>query len=307
MIRTPFTFRFRSPGRRAALLIGAAALLACVAPGFAAKAPELPPLTTASGNPRLPGKFVWADLVTDDVPAARAFYARLFGWTFRDIGNYAIGANDYRPVCGMFQRERPKDGKAKPRWFAYISVPSVERARETVTKAGGRVLAEPKKMPKRGEQAVFADPEGALFGVVRSSAGDPEDFLADAGDWIWIQLLSRNAGTAAEFYTKVAGYEVIANGASNRVSDYVLSSKGYARATVRTIPASQQEVRPTWLPFVRVKSVNESVALAKQLGGRALIEPKPELLDGRAAVVADPTGAPIGLLEWSDTLLKGAK
>ena len=74
----------RCPGRRAAPLIGTAALLACAAPGFAAKAPELPPLTTASGNPRLPGKFVWADLVTDDVPAARKFYAGLFGWTFRD-------------------------------------------------------------------------------------------------------------------------------------------------------------------------------------------------------------------------------
>ena len=96
-------------------------------------------------------------------------------------------------------------------------------------------------MPKRGEQAVFADPEGALFGVVKSSAGDPEDFLAEPGDWIWIQLLSRNAGKAAEFYRKVAGYEVIENAASNRVSDYVLSSKGYARATVRTIPARQQE------------------------------------------------------------------
>ena len=50
-----------------------------------------------------------------------------------------------------------------------------------MTKAGGRVLAPPQKMPKRGEQAVFADPEGALFGVVKSSSGDPEDFLAEPG------------------------------------------------------------------------------------------------------------------------------
>src|SRR5579864_321155 len=33
----------------------------------------LPSLSTA-GNPRLPGKFVWADLVTDNVAAAQKFY-----------------------------------------------------------------------------------------------------------------------------------------------------------------------------------------------------------------------------------------
>jgi predicted enzyme related to lactoylglutathione lyase len=303
----PFTPACWCLGRRAAALIGTAALLACALPGFAAKAPELPPLTTASGNPRLPGKFVWADLVTDDVPAARKFYTGLFGWTFQGFGNYAIAANDQRPLCGMFQRERPKDSSAQPRWFAYISVQSVDRAQQEVTKAGGRVVAEPRKMAKRGEQAVFADPEGAIFGVVKSSSGDPEDFLAEPGDWIWIQLLSRNAVNAASFYSKVAGYEIIENGVSNRVSDYVLSSKGYARATVRTIPAKQEKVQPAWLLFVRVKNIGDSVALAKQLGGKVLLEPKPEVLDGKVAVIADPTGAAIGLLEWSDTFLKGGK
>src|SRR5262245_31241075 len=61
---------------------------------------DLPPLTTASGNPRLPGKFVWADLVTDDVLTARKFYAQLFGWTFWEMGNYSIALNEERPMCG---------------------------------------------------------------------------------------------------------------------------------------------------------------------------------------------------------------
>jgi predicted enzyme related to lactoylglutathione lyase len=278
-----------------------------VASSFAADAPPLPPLTTVSGSPRLPGKFVWADLVTDDVPVARRFYAQLFGWSFWDMGNYTIALNDERPLCGMFQRSRPKDRAAEPRWFGYISVASVDRAAQAVTKAGGRVLAAPQPMPKRGDQAVFADPEGALFGVVKSTAGDPEDFLAEPGDWIWIQLLSRDARKAAEFYRAVAGYEVVENLANNRLNDYVLTSKGYARATVRTIPSANAQVKPTWLPFVRVKNVGESVAKAKQLGGKVRIEPKPELFDGRVAVIADPTGAVIGLLEWQEGMLKGGR
>src|SRR5215471_18271613 len=67
------------------LSVGAASALA-------AEGPVFPPLTSVSGNPRLPGKFVWADLVTDDVPAARKFYGSLFGWTFREIGNYSIAS-----------------------------------------------------------------------------------------------------------------------------------------------------------------------------------------------------------------------
>jgi predicted enzyme related to lactoylglutathione lyase len=257
-----------------------------------------------SDNPRLPGKFVWADLVTDDVAVARTFYAQLFGWSFRDAGNYAIAANDERPLAGMFQRPRPANSNARPRWFGYISVPNVGRAERAVTKAGGKVAAPPQKFPKRGEQAVFYDREGALFGVIRSSSGDQEDFLAEPGDWIWIQLLSRDAPKAAEFYRAVAGYEVAENTAPNRLSDYVLCSRGYARATVRTIPSAKGQVQPDWLLFVRVKNVADSVAKAKELGGKALIEPRPDLLKGKVAVVADPTGAAIGLLEWSDEFLK---
>jgi uncharacterized protein len=282
--------------------------LAALALGHGAEAAALPPLTTVSGSPRLPGKFVWADLVTDDLPAATKFYAELFGWRFHDYGGYVIAVHDDRPVGGLFQRPRPEgQSDARPRWMGYISVSSVARAQRAVTTAGGRVLAAPKKFPKRGEQALFADPEGALFGVVKSSSGDPPDFMAEPGEWIWIQLLSRDGRKAAEFYRSVAGYDIIENVETNRLSDYVLTSEGFARATVRTMPKDRDKVRPAWLPFVRVQSVGESVTKAKELGGKVLVEPKPEFFNGKVAVVADPTGAAIGVLEWSDDLLKGGR
>jgi uncharacterized protein len=40
---------------------------------------------------------------------------------------------------------------------------------------------------------------------------------------------------------------------------------------------------------------------AVTLGGRILVEPRIERHGGRVAVVADPLGAPFGLLEWPDT------
>ena len=284
-----------------------AALSVLWAGSLASPAGELPPLSTISGSPRLPGKFVWADLVTDNALVAQKFYSDLFGWKFYDYGGYFVGRHDDRPLCGVFQRPRPKDSLAQPRWFGYISVNNVGRAERAVTKAGGRVMAAAKKMPERGQQAVFADAEGALFGVVKSSSGDPEDFLAEPGEWIWIQLLSRDARKAAEFYRAVAGYEIIENTEAGRVSDYVLTSEGYARATVRTIRSADPKVQPTWQPFVRVKNVGESVARAKALGGAVLFDPRPEVYDGKVAIIADPTGAAIGIMEWQERTTKGGR
>ena len=152
-----------------------------------------------------------------------------------------------------------------------------------------------------------ADPEGVVFGVIKSRSGDPEDFLAEPGEWIWIELLSRDARQAAEFYRGVAGYEIVENSDSPRANDYVLVSEKFARATVMEIPKDHPQVRPAWLPYVRVKHIAESITQARQLGGQVLVAPQPELFDGRIAVVADPTGAAIGLLEWDVPADKGGQ
>ena len=266
------------------------------------QAQKLPPIGEGK---RLPGKFVWADLVTYDAPAAVKFYKGLFGWTFSDYNGYIIADNDDMPVAGIFQKPRPADPQAKPRWFGYISVPNVEKAATAVVKGGGRVLAPARKFPGRGDQAVFMDPEGALFGAIRSSSGDPQDYEADVGDWIWIQMWSRDSLKSAEFYGSVVGYEVEENTASARTNDYVLVSEKYARGTVLQLPADDKQLRPTWLLFVRVKNVIEAVAKAQELGGKVLIAPSAELFQDHVAVIADPTGAAVGLLEWDVQALKG--
>jgi predicted enzyme related to lactoylglutathione lyase len=267
-------------------------------------AEKLPPI---GNGKRLPGKFVWADLVTYDVPGSAKFYKGLFGWNFTDYGGYVIVDNEERPIAGMFQKPKPADSQAKPRWFGYISVPNVARVQETVTKAGGRVLAAPQKFPGRGEQAVFADPEGALFGVIRSSSGDPADYEADVGDWIWIQMWSRNSRKSADFYRSVGGYEIDENTVSARSNDYVLVSERYARGTVLQLPDTYADVKPTWLLFVRVKDVAESCAKVPELGGKVLIPPSAELYQNHVAAIADPTGAAIGLMQWSEQVLTEGK
>ena len=48
----------------------------------------------------------------------------------------------------------------------------------------------PRDIDDRGRLAVVGDPEGAIFGVVRTTGGDPPDRDPEVGDWLWNELWS---------------------------------------------------------------------------------------------------------------------
>ena len=51
------------------------------------------------------------------------------------------------------------------------------------------------------------------------------------------------------------------------------------------------DVKPNWLPYIAVKDVMAIVAKAEELGGKVLVEPDKAIREGRAAIIADPSGA----------------
>jgi uncharacterized protein len=81
----------------------------------------------------------------------------------------------------------------------------------------------------------------------------------------------------------------------------LLASDDYARASVNSLPAATPGRHPYWLNFVRVEDTLKMTAKVVALGGRVLVEPRFDRHGGRVAVVADPQGAPFGLLEWPST------
>ena len=81
----------------------------------------------------------------------------------------------------------------------------------------------------------------------------------------------------------------------------ILSTDDYARASANDLERGSARRHSHWLNFVRVASAAESAAKAAALGGRVLVEPRVDRHGGMLAVVADPAGAPVGLMEWSDS------
>jgi predicted enzyme related to lactoylglutathione lyase len=292
---------------RLAIFSATAAVTLALA-AFAASAAALPPLNDPPGSEYRQGKFVWIDLVTADLPAAEKFYGALFGWTFTRVGDdpvrYTLAWQAGYPVAGLAARA-PTPGPTtaevrKAWWVAYMSVPDVDRAAADVVAKGGKILIPARVLEGRGRMALLADPDGAPFGLLRSASGDPPDFRAEPGDWIWAVYQSADAGRAAAFYQDLGNYEVVPGDPVGGAASYTLQAEGFARAVLLEIPPDRIELRPEWIYFVRVADVATSAAKAVELGGRVIVAPRPDLEDGRLGVVTDPDGALLGLMEWDD-------
>ena len=52
-----------------------------------------------------------------------------------------------------------------------------------------------------------------------------------------------------------------------------------------------EEVDPVWLTHFAVSDVADAAGKVAELGGELLLEPSPELRNGRMALVRDPVGA----------------
>jgi len=123
-----------------------------------------------------PGAFSWCELITTDVPAAKGFYAAVFGWeadTHGDPGSPA-GYTEWkvggRSVAGMMAKPPAMPPDVPPLWSVYFSVADTDAAVARVTDLGGSLLMGPRDI-EPGRFAVVADPAGAVFNVIAVQAG----------------------------------------------------------------------------------------------------------------------------------------
>jgi uncharacterized protein len=277
---------------------------ACLSTAYAAEF-ELPALNTPPSSEHHSGKIVWADLVTPDLAAAEKFYGALFGWTFRSIragsSDYAVAMLDGRPIGGIMQKAIPSGEHHQSAWLTFIAVGDVDAVKRTALSHGAKLLAGVRSYPMRGRQAVLSDPDGAVFAILASSSGDAPDYLPVRGEWIWSSLHAKDAGPEAAFYQELFGYDVFDLPSDDGLEHLILSTDNYARASANSFPGGSSHRHPHWLNFVRVDNAADMAAKVVAMGGHVLVEPRVDRHGGMLAVVADPAGAPFGLMEWSES------
>jgi hypothetical protein len=117
-----------------------------------------------------PGSFAWNELNTRDVPAAKAFYTEVFGWTANDMDMGGMKYTEWKlgdkSVAGMQLMPEMVPAEVPSHWLVYFAVDDTDATVSTATKAGATTLVPPMDIPP-GRFAVLSDPEGAAFAVMK--------------------------------------------------------------------------------------------------------------------------------------------
>jgi predicted enzyme related to lactoylglutathione lyase len=118
-----------------------------------------------------PGALAWNELGTRDPGAAKAFYATVFGWAFRDndmgeMGTYTEWLDGEASIGGMMDVSGRLPDEIPAHWLVYFAVDNTDATIETVKSSGGNVSFGPIDIPA-GRFAIVTDPLGAAFAVIQ--------------------------------------------------------------------------------------------------------------------------------------------
>jgi len=222
------------------------------------------------------------------VKAAQNFYGELFGWSFKGKpSDYIVISSGDKPIGGMVPYENKDKEVLESFWMGSLSVDNVNRAVSAVKARFGKVLDGPIDVKGRGMMAVISDTEGAVLALIRTSGGDPKDEGIKAGEFLWVDLFTKDAGKANDFYGAIAGYTPQKVKTENDHSYNLLKIEDHAYAGIVEIP--WEDVEPNWLPYIKVEKLDEIMAKAEKLGGIVIVRLE------NVAVIADPTGGVFGI------------
>jgi predicted enzyme related to lactoylglutathione lyase len=120
------------------------------------------------GGTKGPGAWVWAELWTDDIEKAAAFYASVIGvghdTTDRGGVDYHYFASQGRPRAGIIKIPTELE-KIDPGWAPYVGVKDITLTLTKVKELGGRVVFGEREHPAAGSVALILDPVGAALFV----------------------------------------------------------------------------------------------------------------------------------------------
>jgi uncharacterized protein len=118
-----------------------------------------------------PNAMVWNEINTRDVEAAKAFYAKVFGWTYDErefkTGSYVSLKSGEDTVGGMIDITGRVPDEVPNHWLAYFAVEDADATIEKANGSGGEVVFGPEDISEVGRIAVLKDPFGAVFALIK--------------------------------------------------------------------------------------------------------------------------------------------
>jgi uncharacterized protein len=259
--------------------------------------------------PRL-GAVFSADIAVPEHESEVRFYSRVLStgerplWREEDLMN-----NLGMPIIGLGPQS-PEYAHLPLQWMPHIQVADVAASVERAVDGGGSLLMHAKDDAGRSQWAVLLDPNGAAFGVIPvvpaevipsiASAPSP-DPAAPVGCISWLDLTVSDASATQDFYRQVVGWSVqnveMEDGGEGYADYSMLGEDGNPAAGVSHARGVNVGLPPVWLIYLPVGDLGESLRRVQVEGGKVMKAIKGKEGEHRYAVVRDPVGAWLALMQ----------
>jgi uncharacterized protein len=247
------------------------------------------------------GRFVWYELMTTDMEAAKAFYTKVVGWGTQDVSMpgmpYILFTVAGSSVSGLMRL--PEDAKKlgeKPSWIGYVGVADVDGTADRIKRLGGTVHVPPQNILNVSRFSVVADPQMATLALLQwllPRREQPAE-LSAPGHIRWHELFAADREKAFTFYGELFGWQK-ANPDSDAMGTYQLfSAGGQTLGGMFTKPPSVPI--SFWLYYFNVGDIDAAAKRVKAAGGQVLEGPLEVSGDDWIVECTDPQGAMFALV-----------
>jgi hypothetical protein len=245
------------------------------------------------------GSFVWYELLSTDVAAAKAFYAKVVGWSVQDMPmpgmSYTLLFAGATQIGGMMAT--PADAARaglRPHWGCYIEVDDCDGAASKLERLGGKIHRAPTDIPNVGRFAAVADPQGAMFNLFKPTQSGERSVSNVPGQVSWHELHTQDRVKAFDFYSEMFGWQKGESHDMGPMGTYQLFTiNGVPSGGVFNSPAAG--AAPFWLVYFNVAEIEAGAKRITEGGGK--ITNGPMQVPGGTWVIqaADPQGAAFAL------------
>jgi predicted enzyme related to lactoylglutathione lyase len=246
--------------------------------------------------------FFWYELMTGDIQAAEAFYGTVVGWRgekWQGEGTppYIVMKAGERGVGGIMPMpEHYRQGGGHPAWVGYIYTDDVDGQTDAVRNAGGAVHRPPGDIPGVGRFAVVADPQGAIFQLLKPTGSDqPPAPAGTPGHVGWHELYTSDWEEALAFYSSQFGWQKTREYDMGAMGIYALFSMGGDEAG-GMMNKPQQIPNPVWQFYFTVPGIDAAAKRVADNGGKVLMGPMEVPGGSWVAQCQDPQGAHFALV-----------
>ncbi len=245
------------------------------------------------------GGILSADIAVPEHEREVRFHARVLTTGEHPLWREDLMNNAGTPIIGLGPRSAEYD-HLPLQWMPHIQVADVAASAKRALALGGKALM----LDEKDRWAVLLDPDGAAFGivpVVPAGAVPPADgTTAPVGHIAWADLTVPDAAATREFYRQVVGWkvqEVEMEDAGARYADFnMLADDGHPAAGICHARGVNQGLPPTWMLYLPVGDLAESVRRVPEEGGTIIKATRGRDGAYACAVVRDPVGAHLSLV-----------